>query len=200
MAASPATCRRRAGSGSCEARSPPAGSSGSPHPRARRSSPPPISSAVKPIRPMLHKFNYVPISQPILADGGGALRRRADRGGGRVDAGGGRGHRRSRRGRDRADTPAIVDARAALAPGAPLVHDEAAGNVIVEGRVKTPGFDAKLAARAPADQGRHPLAPAECAADRAARRACGLGCRQPNASRSPVRRRCRTRCARSSPT
>src|SRR5712691_8432966 len=26
-------------------------------------------SAVKPIRPMLHKFNYVPVSQPILADG-----------------------------------------------------------------------------------------------------------------------------------
>src|SRR5262252_7966607 len=24
-------------------------------------------AAVKPIRPMLHKFNYVPISQPILA-------------------------------------------------------------------------------------------------------------------------------------
>ena len=24
-------------------------------------------AAVKPIRPMLHKFNYVPISQPVLA-------------------------------------------------------------------------------------------------------------------------------------
>ena len=41
--------------------------------------------------------------------------------------------------------PAIVGAHAALAPGAPLVHDEAAGNVVVEGRLKTPGFDAKLA-------------------------------------------------------
>ena len=26
-------------------------------------------AAVKPIQPLLHKFNYVPVSQPILADG-----------------------------------------------------------------------------------------------------------------------------------
>ena len=26
-------------------------------------------AGVKPIRPMLHKFNYVPVDQPILADG-----------------------------------------------------------------------------------------------------------------------------------
>ena len=36
----------------------------------------------------------------------------------------------------------MVDARAALAAGAPRVHGEAPGNVIVEGRVKTTGFDA----------------------------------------------------------
>src|SRR5262249_60226513 len=42
--------------------------------------------------------------------------------------------------------PAVVGAGAALARGAPLVHAEAAGNVVVEGRLKTPGFDAKLAA------------------------------------------------------
>ncbi len=46
---------------------------------------------------------------------------------------------------DIAQTPAIVDARAALAPGAPTVHASAPGNVVVEGQVKTPGFDAKLA-------------------------------------------------------
>ena len=44
------------------------------------------------------------------------------------------------------ETPAVVDARAALAAGAPRVHGDAAGNVIVEGRVKTSGFDATMAA------------------------------------------------------
>src|SRR6059058_2301671 len=43
------------------------------------------------------------------------------------------------------ELPALVGAGAALARGAPLVHAEAAGNVVVEGRLKTPGFDAKLA-------------------------------------------------------
>ena len=41
-------------------------------------------------------------------------------------------------------TPPVVDARAGIAPGAATVHAEAPGNVIVEGRVKTPGFDAKV--------------------------------------------------------
>src|SRR5262249_15626906 len=44
------------------------------------------------------------------------------------------------------ELPAVVGAGAALARGAPLVHAEAAGNVAVEGRVKTPGVDAKVAA------------------------------------------------------
>ena len=92
-----------------------AGSFGSAHPRARRSITAADLAAVKPIRPMLHKFNYVPISQPVLATRGRALRRRAGRRRGRADARRGRGHRRSRRGRDRNETPAVVDARAALA-------------------------------------------------------------------------------------
>jgi carbon-monoxide dehydrogenase large subunit len=102
-------------------------------------------TAVKPIQPMLHKFNYVPISQPVLAKNVvrfvgepvaavvAPTREEAE---------------------DIADlvtveieqTPAVVDARAALKPGAPAVHREAAGNVVVEGRVKTSGFDAKVAA------------------------------------------------------
>src|SRR3954453_4298008 len=101
-------------------------------------------SAVRPIQPMLHKFNYVPISQPVLA---GAVVRfvgepiaavvastkeEAEDIADRVEV-------------EIEDIPAIVGTRAALAPGAALVHDEAAGNVVVEGRVKTPGFDAKLA-------------------------------------------------------
>ena len=102
-------------------------------------------AAVKPIQPMLHKFNYVPISQPVLAKDVvrfvgepvaavvAPTREEAE---------------------DIADvvaveideTPAVVGARAALAAGAPLVHGEAAGNVVVEGRLKTPGFDLKVAA------------------------------------------------------
>jgi carbon-monoxide dehydrogenase large subunit len=43
-------------------------------------------------------------------------------------------------------TPAVVDAPAALASGAALVHAQAAGNVVVDGRVKTAGCDAAFAA------------------------------------------------------
>src|SRR6516164_4258185 len=43
------------------------------------------------------------------------------------------------------EMPAIVGAPAALAHGAPRVHTEAAGNVIVEGRLRTPEFAAKVA-------------------------------------------------------
>jgi carbon-monoxide dehydrogenase large subunit len=39
----------------------------------------------------------------------------------------------------------VIDARAALASGAPLVHAQAPGNVIVEGNIKTSGFDAAWA-------------------------------------------------------
>ena len=102
-------------------------------------------TAVKPIRPMLHKFNYVPIGQPVLAtdvvrfvgepiaaviaSSPEAAEDIADR----VEV-------------EIEEMPAVVGLRAALAPGAPRVHGEAAGNVVVEGRVKTPGFDAAVAA------------------------------------------------------
>jgi len=101
-------------------------------------------SAVRPIQPMLHKFNYVPISQPVLAEAVvrfvgepiaavvASTKEEAEDIADRVEV-------------EIEDIPAIVGTRAALAPGAPLVHNEAAGNVVVEGRVKTPGFDAKLA-------------------------------------------------------
>ena len=102
-------------------------------------------AAVKPIRPMLHKFNYVPVGQPVLATDVvrfvgepiaavlAPTREEAEDIADRVEV-------------EISERPVVVDARAALAPGAALVHDEAKGNVIVEGRVKTPGFDAKLAA------------------------------------------------------
>jgi aerobic carbon-monoxide dehydrogenase large subunit len=99
---------------------------------------------VKPIRPMLHKFNYVPISQPVLAHDVvrfvgepiaavvSPTREEAEDVADRVEV-------------EIEEMPAVVGAAAALAHGAPLVHTEAAGNVIVEGRLKTTEFDANVA-------------------------------------------------------
>jgi carbon-monoxide dehydrogenase large subunit len=103
---------------------------------------------VKPIRPMLHKFDYVPIGQPVLATSrvrfvGEAIaavvapsEAQAEDAADGVEV-------------DIATADAVVDARAAVADGAPLVHDEVAGNVIVKGAVETPEF---AAARANADR------------------------------------------------
>ncbi|TMK03600.1 MAG: xanthine dehydrogenase family protein molybdopterin-binding subunit [Alphaproteobacteria bacterium] len=100
--------------------------------------------SVKPIRPMLHGFNYVPISQPVLARD---IARFVGEPLAAVVA----------LSRDEAEdiadlveveieeTPAIVGTDAALAPGAALVHAEAAGNIAVEGRVQTPGFESQVA-------------------------------------------------------
>src|SRR5215471_18803848 len=101
-------------------------------------------AAVKPIRPMLHRFNYVPISQPVLARDVvrfvgepiaavlAATREEAEDIADRVEV-------------EIEETPAVIGAAAALTRGAPLVHAEAAGNAVVEGRVQTPGFAGKLA-------------------------------------------------------
>jgi aerobic carbon-monoxide dehydrogenase large subunit len=102
-------------------------------------------AAVKPIRPMLHKFNYIPVSQPILA-------RDVVRFVGEPIAAVLAASREEAE--DIADLVeveieamlAVVDGFAAIAAGAPAVHREAPGNVVVEGRVKTPGFDSKAAA------------------------------------------------------
>jgi carbon-monoxide dehydrogenase large subunit len=99
---------------------------------------------VRPIRPMLHKFNYQPIEQPILAKDfvryvgeplaavfaptGAEAEDIADR----VEI-------------EIAEMPAVVDAQAALLPDAPRVHDRCASNVVVEGRIKTDDFDAIFA-------------------------------------------------------
>ncbi|MBV8747961.1 MAG: xanthine dehydrogenase family protein [Xanthobacteraceae bacterium] len=96
-------------------------------------------AGVKPIRPMLHKFDYVPVGQPILAldqvrfvgEPIAAVVASSD-----AEA------------EDIAeaievaieDRTAVIDARAALAAGAPRVHAEVAGNLIVKGAVETPGF------------------------------------------------------------
>jgi aerobic carbon-monoxide dehydrogenase large subunit len=102
-------------------------------------------AAIKPIRPMLHKFNYVPIAQPVLATD--VVRFVGEPVAAVVAP-------RAEEAEDIADrveveideTPAVVGTTAALAAGAPRVHAEAAGNVVVEGRVRTPGFDAAVAA------------------------------------------------------
>ncbi|HEX3858774.1 MAG TPA: molybdopterin cofactor-binding domain-containing protein, partial [Pseudolabrys sp.] len=96
---------------------------------------------VKSITPMLHKFNYRPVGQPILADGvvrfvGEAIaavvaasEEDAEDIAERIEI-------------SITDTKPTIDGRDAVAKGAPLVHAHVAGNVIVEGRVKTPDFDA----------------------------------------------------------
>jgi carbon-monoxide dehydrogenase large subunit len=102
-------------------------------------------AGVKAIRPMLHKFNYVPISQRVLA--ADVVRFVGEPVAAVVAP-------TAQEAEDIADlveveietTPAVVDAPAALAPRAPLVHAEAVGNVVVEGRLTTPECDAKFAA------------------------------------------------------
>ncbi len=99
---------------------------------------------VKPITPLLHKFDYIAIDQPILAGSrvcyvGQAIAAVV------------------------ADTPeqaedlaeqvevdidpeeGVIDALAALAPGAALVHGQAPANTIVDGKLCTPGCAAAFA-------------------------------------------------------
>jgi carbon-monoxide dehydrogenase large subunit len=97
-------------------------------------------TALKPIRPMLSKFNYVPVGQPILAHDVvrftgepiaavyAANKDEAEDLAEQVEVA-------------IAETAALVDGSLALLEGAPLVHAEAPGNVIVEGRMRTPDFD-----------------------------------------------------------
>ena len=96
---------------------------------------------VKKITPMLHKFNYKPVGQPILADG--VVRFVGEPVAAVVAAS-------EEDAEDIADLVEVVDrrdhagdrrARGAQA-GAPQVHAEAPGNVILEGKFKTPDFDA----------------------------------------------------------
>lgn len=95
---------------------------------------------LKSIKPMLSKFNYVPVGQPILADGvvrftGECIA--AVYAPGKDEA------------EDLADqvevaiseTQPLTDARDALACDAPLVHGGTQHNVIVEGHIATPKFE-----------------------------------------------------------
>jgi carbon-monoxide dehydrogenase large subunit len=96
-------------------------------------------TGIKPICPMLHKFDYVPIRQPVLATG--VVRFVGEPIAVVVAAS-------DAEAEDVAEqvlveigaTTPVVDAPAALAAGAPRVHDEVAGNVIVKGSVETADF------------------------------------------------------------
>ncbi|MGH6996380.1 MAG: xanthine dehydrogenase family protein molybdopterin-binding subunit, partial [Stellaceae bacterium] len=98
-------------------------------------------AGVKPIKPMLHKFNYRPVGQPILAE-------RVVRFVGEpvaVAVGSSEEEAEDIAEQVVLDIAAIapsIDVNAALAPGAPQIHAEAPGNVIVEGIIATPDFAA----------------------------------------------------------
>ena len=95
---------------------------------------------VKSIVPMLHKFNYRPVGQPVLASDAvrfvgepiaavvAASAAAAEDMAERVDL-------------EIEEATPVIDARAALAVGAPQIHAEAPGNVILEGKFKSPDFD-----------------------------------------------------------
>jgi carbon-monoxide dehydrogenase large subunit len=98
-------------------------------------------SGVKPIRPMLHKYGYVPIEQPILAS---RLVRFVGEPIAAVIAAS------EEEAEDVADgveiafaeSTAVVRAEDALTEGAALVHGGVPGNIVVEARHTTPGFGA----------------------------------------------------------
>jgi carbon-monoxide dehydrogenase large subunit len=96
-------------------------------------------AGVAPIRPILHKFGYVPIAQPVLA------RDVARYAGDLVAAVVADSEERAEDIAEQVEIdiephPAVTDAEAALALDAPLVHAEAAGNVVIDARLETPEF------------------------------------------------------------
>ena len=98
-------------------------------------------TGVKKITPMLHKFSYKPVGQPPLADG--VVRFTGELVAAVVAPTAAEAEDIAERVELSIDeTAAVSDARAALKSGAPQIHPEAPGNVILEGKVKTPDFDA----------------------------------------------------------
>ena len=97
-------------------------------------------AGVKRITPMLHKFNYKPIGQPILADKvvrfvgeciAAAIAPTEEEAEDIVE----------QTDVEIEQSAPLIDARAALEKAAPQLHDIIPGNVIVEGKIKTPDFD-----------------------------------------------------------
>ncbi len=102
---------------------------------------------VKGIRPLLHRPDYVPVSQPVLAKDRVVFCGQAVAAVVAEDQG---------LAEDLAEQvfvdiepeDAVVDFAQALGEGARPVHPEAPGNVLVEGNIRTPGFDAAFASAA----------------------------------------------------
>ena len=103
--------------------------------------------SMKPIAPALHKFGYVSVEQPILASE--AVRFVGELIAAVVASS-------EAEAEDIADevlveieeAAAVIDSRAALADGAPLIHHHVVRNLIVDGKVETPGFaDVQMAAQ-----------------------------------------------------
>ena len=102
---------------------------------------------VKAIRPLLHRPDYVPVSQPVLAQdrvvfcGQAVAVVVADDQGLAEDLA-------EQVFVDIEPEDAVVDFAQALGEGARAVHPEAPGNVLVEGNIRTPGVDVAFAAAA----------------------------------------------------
>jgi aerobic carbon-monoxide dehydrogenase large subunit len=104
-------------------------------------------NGVKPIAPALHKFGYVQVEQPILANG--EVRFVGEPIAAVVAAS-------EAEAEDVADlvlveiaeVAALADTRAALAPDARAIHELAPRNIAVEAKVETPGFAAAQGAAA----------------------------------------------------
>jgi carbon-monoxide dehydrogenase large subunit len=93
---------------------------------------------------MLRKFNYRPIAQPILA--ADVVRFAGEPVAAVVASSAAEAEDIAEAvAVEIADLPSVVDAQDALKPGAPRVHDDCPGNVVVEGRFKTADFDATIA-------------------------------------------------------
>jgi aerobic carbon-monoxide dehydrogenase large subunit len=99
---------------------------------------------VRPIRPLLHRPDYVPIAQPALA--GARVNHVGEPIAAVVAAS-------PAQAEDIAEQvfveiepeEAVTDLDRALEPGAPQVHAEAPGNLLIDGRLETEGFAAALA-------------------------------------------------------
>src|ERR1700761_883523 len=91
-------------------------------------------AGARPLRPMLHKFNYRPIEQPLLAKD--VVRFVGEP----IAAAVAPSPAEAEDLADRVmveitETTAVIDAQDALRPDAPLVHGECASNVIVEAKI-----------------------------------------------------------------
>jgi carbon-monoxide dehydrogenase large subunit len=94
---------------------------------------------VRPIRPMLHKFNYQPIEQPVLAKN--VVRFVGEPIAAVVAPSSAEAEDLAERVEiEIAELAAVVDAQEALRPDAPRVHHNTTSNVVVEVRLETPDF------------------------------------------------------------